>query len=38
LNTTQKGAKHNLKMVAIALVLLALAAFSVWLRQWMRNH
>ncbi len=38
LNTTQKGAKHNLKMVAIALVLFALAALSAWLRQWMRDH
>lgn len=38
LNTTQKGAKHNLKMVSIALVLFALAALSAWLRQWMRDH
>ena len=38
LNTTQKGAKHNLNMVAIALVLLALAALSAWLKKWMRNH
>ena len=36
--TTQKGAKHNLKMVAIALALLALAALSAWLKEWMRNH
>jgi hypothetical protein len=38
LSTTQKGAKHNLKMVAIALVLFALAALSAWLKEWMRNH
>lgn len=37
-NTPQKGAKHNLKMVSIALVLLALAALSAWLKQWMRDH
>ena len=38
LNTTQKGAKHNLKMVSIALALFALAALSAWLKQWMRDH
>lgn len=38
LNTTQKGAKHNLKMVSIALLLFALAALSAWLKQWMRDH
>lgn len=38
LGTTQKGARHNLKMVAIALVLFALAALSAWLKQWMSNH
>lgn len=37
-STTSKGAKHNLKVVAIALVLFALAALSAWLKEWMRNH
>jgi hypothetical protein len=38
LSSTQKGARHNLKMVSIALVLFALAALSAWLKQWMRDH
>ena len=37
-NAPQKGAKHYLKMVAIALALIALAALWMWLKQWMRDH
>jgi hypothetical protein len=37
-NTKQRGAKHNLKVVAIAFALFALASLSAWLKQWMRDH
>jgi hypothetical protein len=34
----KKGAKHNLKMLFIALVLFALVALDQWFRHWMRDH
>jgi hypothetical protein len=35
---TQKGAKHNLKVLVIALALYALVALDQWFRHWMRDH
>jgi hypothetical protein len=35
---TQKGARHNLKMVIIALVFFALGALGIWFRHWLRDH
>jgi hypothetical protein len=35
---TQKGARHNLKMLIIALVFFALAALNRWFRHWLRDH
>ena len=34
----RKGAKHNLAVLAIALVLFALVALDQWFRHWMRDH
>jgi len=37
-NPAQKGVKHNLKVLFIAIVLFALAAVSQWVKQWLRDH
>jgi len=37
-NPVRKGAKHNLKMLIIGLVFLALAALGTWFRGWLRDH
>lgn len=37
-NRAQKGPRHNLKLLIIALAFLALAAFSAWFGDWMRDH
>jgi hypothetical protein len=34
----KKGAKHNLRVLVIALVLFALVALDQWFRHWMRDH
>lgn len=34
----RKGARHNLKMLIIALVFFALAALNFWFRKWVWNH
>lgn len=37
-NPTRKGARHNLKMVIIAIVFLALGCLDIWFRHWLRDH
>lgn len=34
----RRGAKHNFKVLIIALVFFALAAVNAWFRNWLRNH
>jgi len=35
---TRKGARHNLKVLIIALVFLALGCLDIWFRHWLRDH
>ena len=37
-NRNRKGAKHNWKILIIALVFFAVAAVNAWLRNWLRDH
>jgi hypothetical protein len=37
-NPVEKGFKHNLKVLVVALVLFALIALDQWFRQWMRHR
>ena len=37
-NPTRKGVKHNLKILIIGLVFLALAVLNMWFRHWLRDH
>lgn len=37
-NQNRKGARHNFKMLFVALVFFALAALNLWFRNWLRDH
>jgi len=37
-NPARKGTRHNLKMVIIATVFLALGCLDLWFRHWLRDH
>jgi len=37
-NPVQKGLRHNLKVLFVAIVLFALVALSQWFKHWLRDH
>jgi len=37
-NPVRRGARHNLKMVIVALVFLVLGCLDIWFRHWLRDH